>query len=59
MGRKSAMDWKYWGRDRPNWIQDIVEGAFEKVVEPKLKVALNIAAAEPARWCQLCQTRRR
>ncbi len=41
MGRKSAMDWKYWGRNRPNWIQGIVEGAFEKVVEPKLKVALN------------------
>ncbi len=40
-------------------MQGIVEDAFENVVEPKLKVALNIAAAEPARWCQLCQTKRR
>ncbi len=50
MVRMLAADWKQWAMDMVNWIQGMVELAFEKFVEQKWKDVWNIAVAEPAGW---------
>jgi hypothetical protein len=50
MSKMPYTDWKEWATRRPNWMQQDVATAFERIVERKWQDALNVAAAEPASW---------
>jgi hypothetical protein len=43
-------DLRQWARERPTWMREAVEEAFWAFVDQKWRDALNVAAAEPARW---------
>jgi hypothetical protein len=50
MSKMPYTDWKEWATKRPDWMQQDLTSAFERIVERKWQDALNIVAAEPASW---------
>jgi hypothetical protein len=58
MGRMPLSDWKKCARERPMWVEGVVEDAFWAFIDQKWKDSLNVTAAELAGWDQGADHRR-
>jgi hypothetical protein len=50
MSKMPYTDWKEWATKRPDWMQENLTSAFERLIERKWQDALNVVTAEPASW---------